>query len=411
MMRTLRAISRALVVALLVAGLAVAGWGCDDEEDEQLKIGYLADFSAALAEFGPGIQTGVELAIEQINEAGGVNGQDVLLVTGDTGLDATKAVEEARRLIEVEGVHAIVGPLASGITAAVAESVAIAAGVPVITPSGTSPSLTGIDDDGLLLRSTISDAAQGVVLAQLADDEGLDSVGVLYLNNPYGQGLADVFEMNFSGRVTSAAIEEGKPSYLAELQLVSGASHLVAIAYPAEATVFVREAIENDVFDQFLWVDGTKSQDLLDAIGADLLDGTKGTAPTADENSDTLGAWKAAYEARYGALPSLPFVAEAYDATIAIALAAEYAGSLEGADIAEALLVIGNPGGTRVIPSPDSLAAGLEAAADGEDINYDGAATTLDWDSAGDVTSGFVGIWSFQGGAIVELETVPFKIE
>ena len=75
MMRTLRAISRALVVALLVAGLAVAGWGCDDEEDEQLKIGYLADFSAALAEFGPGIQTGVELAIEQINEAGGVNGQ------------------------------------------------------------------------------------------------------------------------------------------------------------------------------------------------------------------------------------------------------------------------------------------------------------------------------------------------
>ena len=177
-----------VLVGIVLSLLTLATAACD--EGEQLKIAFLADFSGPLAEFGPEIQTGAELAIQHINDAGGVNGQDVVLVTGDTGLDETKAVEEARRLVDVEGVHAIVGPLASGITAAVAESVTIAAEVVTITPSGTSPALTGIDDNGYLLRSTISDAAQGVVLAQLAADEGISSVGVLYENSAYGQGLS-----------------------------------------------------------------------------------------------------------------------------------------------------------------------------------------------------------------------------
>ncbi|MYD65453.1 MAG: ABC transporter substrate-binding protein, partial [Chloroflexi bacterium] len=130
---------------------------------EQLKIGFLADFSGPLAEFGPVIQTGVDLAIKHINAVGGVNGQDVIVVTGDTRVDPTQAVEEARRLIEVEGVHAIVGPLSSTATLAVAESVAGAAGIPVISPSATSPALSVADDDRFLLSSTPSDAAQGVV--------------------------------------------------------------------------------------------------------------------------------------------------------------------------------------------------------------------------------------------------------
>ncbi|MBT5774719.1 MAG: ABC transporter substrate-binding protein [Dehalococcoidia bacterium] len=410
-LRGIRHAPKRALLGVVLAIVALAAYGCGDSEGEQLKIAFLADYSGPLAEFGPEIQKGAELAIQHINEAGGVNGQDVLLVTGDTGLDETKAVEEARRLVDVEGVHAIVGPLASGITAAVAESVTIDAEVPTITPSGTSPALTGIDDNGFLLRSTISDAAQGVVLAQLATDEGIGSVGVLFENSAYGQGLAAVFEANYGGEVKSSAYESGQASYLAELQSVGDTEYLVAIGYPTDALIFVREALENDVFANFLFVDGTKSQDLIDGIGGDLLDGFKGTAPASDENSGSLAAWNDAYTAVHGELPTRPFVREAYDAVIAIALAAESAGSLEGADLAAALLKIATPGGTVVIPGADSVKAGLEAAADGDDINYEGAATTLDWDAAGDVTSGFVGIWAFEGGEIVELETVPFSIE
>ena len=406
--KNLHSMVKLVLVGIVLSLLTLATAACD--EGEQLKIAFLADFSGPLAEFGPEIQTGAELAIQHINDAGGVNGQDVVLVTGDTGLDETKAVEEARRLVDVEGVHAIVGPLASGITAAVAESVTIAAEVVTITPSGTSPALTGIDDNGYLLRSTISDAAQGVVLAQLAADEGISSVGVLYENSAYGQGLAEVFETNFSGTVKSAAYEDGQASYLAELQSVSGGEYLIAIGYPTQALIYVREALENGIYDKFLFVDGTKSQDLIDGIGS-AIDGSKGTAPASDDSSAALAAWNTSYESAYGSLPTRPFVREAYDAVIAIALAASYADSLEGADLSTALLEVGNPGGTMVMPGADSVADGLEAASDGNDVNYEGAATTLNWDAAGDVTSGFVGIWKYDGGEIVEIESIPFSVD
>ena len=379
---------------------------------EQLKIAYLAEFSGPLAEFGPEIQKGVELAIAQVNAAGGVNGQDVLLVVGDTGLDETKALEEARRLVDVEGAHAIVGPLASGITAAVTTAVTADAQVPTISPSATSPAITAVEDNGFLFRSTISDAAQGVILAQLAADEGIENVGVLFENSAYGQGLADVFETNFGGTVTSSSFENGAASYLSELQSVAGdgADYLVAIGYPTEAQVFVREALENGIFAKFLFVDGTKSEDLIEAIGADLLNGFKGTAPSAGPGSDALGAWDAAYTAEHGELPTRPFVREAYDATIAIALAAAKAGSLDGEALRDALVEVSSPDGDVVIPSDESIAAGLATVASGGDVNYEGAATTLDWNAAGDVTTGFVGIWTFEDGAIVEIESIAFDL-
>ena len=314
--------------------------------DQPLKIGFLADFSGPLAEFGPAIQTGVELAITHLNDAGGVLGHDVILVVGDTGLDPTQATEEARRLIEVEGVHAIVGPLASSITLAVAESVATPAGVAVISPSATSPQLTIADDNDYLFRSTTSDAAQGPVLAQLAADQGLSNVGVIFLNDPYGQGLADAFDQAWGGDANLVSIEDGQASYLSELQQASanGAQALIAIAFPQQAEVFLREALEQGLFDHFLFVDGTKSQDLIDAIGADYLDGMQGTAPAPGPESDALRAFNEAYAAEYGELSPLPFIREAYDAAIAVGLAAALNG-IDSTAIRDALRDVAAPPG------------------------------------------------------------------
>ena len=409
--RRLAVLVAAMVVMVAVAALTAA---CGDDDDgEALKIGFLADFSGPLAEFGPVIQTGVELAIEHINEAGGVNGKDVTFVTGDTQVDATQGTEEARRLVDIDGVHAIVGPLSSTVTISVAESVTGDAGVPTISPSATSPAVSDANDNGYLFRSTTSDAAQGPVLAQLAVDEGYDNVAVLFINDAYGQGLADAFEAAFSGTITKASFEDGQASYLAELQQVAGggASVLVAIGFPTQAGVFIREALENDIFDQFLFVDGTKSQDLIDDIGAEFLDGFKGTAPVGGPESDAIIAWNAAYTAKYGALPTRPFVREAYDATIAIALAAAYAGSTDGAAIRDALPKIAAPGGTVFIPGAEGVAAALKAARDKQDINFEGAATTLDWNANGDVTTGYVGIWRYKDGTIEELEEIAFSLD
>ncbi len=380
--------------------------------DNPLKIGFLADYSGSLAEFGPAIQTGVDLAILHLNAAGGVLGHDVELVTGDTGLDPTRANEEARRLIEVEGVHAIVGPLASSITLAVVESVAASAGVPVISPSATSPQLTIAEDDDFLFRSTTSDAAQGPVLAQLAVDLGLRNVAVLYLNDPYGQGLAEAFESAWGGELTSVSIEDAQPSYLSELQQAAsnGAQTLVAIAFPTQAEVFLREAIEQGLFEDFLFVDGTKSEDLIDAIGADYLEGMQGTAPAPSPESDSLRLFNEAYTTEHGKLSPLPFIGEAYDAAIAIGLAAAAAGLLDPEAIRDNLRNVAAPPGDRFPAGPEGVAAALDALRSGDQVDFEGTATSLDWDANGDVTSGYIGVWQYTDGEIMELGVTSFDL-
>ncbi len=379
---------------------------------EPLKIGFLADFSGPLAEFGPAIQTGVELAIKHLNDAGGVLGHDVELVVGDTGLDPTQATEEARRLIEVEGVHAIVGPLASSITLAVAESVGSPSGVPIISPSATSPQLTIAEDNDYLFRSTTSDAAQGPVLAQLAASQGLSNVGVLFLNDPYGQGLAEAFANAWGGGINMVSIEDGQASYLSELQqaAANGAEALIAIAFPQQAEVFLREALEQGLFDHFLFVDGTKSQDLIDAIGAEYLDGMQGTAPAAGPESDSLRAFNEAYVAEYGELSPLPFIREAYDAAIAIGLAAEVAGSTDSEAIRDSLRAAAAPPGDAYAAGAAGIAGALGAIRGGEQIDYAGAATSLDWDDNGDVTSGYIGVWQYAEGTIEEVSVTAFDL-
>ena len=112
----------------------------------------------------------------------------------------------------------------------------------------------------------------------------------------------------------------------------------------------------------------------------------------------------------HGELPALPFVREAYDAVIAIALAVELAGSTDGTAIRDALPRVAAPGGETVIPGADSVAAALAAVRAGDDVNYEGAATTLDWNAAGDVLTGFIEIWQYEAGAPASIESIPFDL-
>ena len=340
-------------------------------------------------------------------------GQDVTFVTGDTRVDPTQSVEEARRLVDVEGVHAIVGPLSSTATLAVADSVARPSGIPLISPSATSPVLTDFADDGYLFRTTGSDAVQGLVLAQLVESEGHTNVGVIFRDDAWGQGLSEVFSANFSGTATLVSYAaDGQPSYQSELKQAAsnGAEVLVAMGF-AETEVFVREAIEFDIFTRFIFTDGNKSEDLIDKIGAEYLEGTVGTAPSSDPNNASTQAWNDAYEAEYGRLPSLPFVREAYDAVIAIALAAEAAGSVDGAAIRDQLARISAPPGDVYMADAAGVQGALAAIRNGDDINFNGAATPIDWNAAGDVTSGFMEIYGYRDGALVTIDVLPFVIE
>lgn len=384
-------------------------------ELEPLRIGFIGSYSGTPAPSGPDRQTGAELAVAHLNAAGGIGGRPVELVIGDTGSDVNVVLAEARRLVEEEGVHAIVGPDRSSFTLAVVEQVTGPAGIPTISPSATSPLLTTADDDGYLFRSTTSDAAQGPALAALAREEGYTNVGVIFFDDAYGRGLAESFAAAWREQgqeLTMAAIAGEAESYLAELRMLAerGAEVLVVIAFIAQAEVFIPEAIAHGLFDQFLFVDATKRQYLIDVIGAEHLNGMKGTSPAPAPESESLRLYDEAYRASFGEPSGSNFVPTTYDAVIAIGLAAAKAGSTDGAAIRDALRQVAGPGGREVMPGAAGIAKALAIIAAGGEVDYQGVATKLDWDAAGDVPAGQIGIWQFTDGRIEELRVVPFDL-
>ncbi len=430
---------RLLLVGALIAllGLAVACGDDDDDDDDDasptdtaaattagavetpdsgapLKIGALLSFTGALSDFGEPIFNGTELAVDEINEAGGVNGQDVELVRGDTGTNPDQGATEAQRLVDIEGVQGIVGALSSGVTIRIAEQVTGPAGVVQISPASTSPAVTDANDSDFLFRTTISDAAQGLVLANLADDAGYGKVCNIFVNNAYGEGLSDAFTAAFNDLdgVTIAAVphEEAQITYLSELGQCSGADALAAIAYPESAGIFLREAVEGDLFENYVFVDGTKSSDMFDELGWAAFDGALGTAPAALP-TDSEAGFEARYEAAYGALPQLPFIKEAYDAVYVIALAAEAAGSTDRTAIRDEIRGVANDPGTVINPGPEGFAAAITALAAGDDINYEGVTGPLEFDSAGDPAVGAIEWFHVDGVNEVFVQDKVWKVD
>ncbi|UCH87499.1 MAG: ABC transporter substrate-binding protein [Dehalococcoidia bacterium] len=410
----------ALAILLAVASLALLP-ACEDEEEETptpaaspevtpgetpavtptvggpLKIGLLGPLTGALAPFGPDYVNTANLALDHINAAGGVLGQDVELVVGDTGTAPEQGVAEARRLVDIAGVHAIVGAAASGVTLPIAESVTVPNKILQISNASTSPALTDVADDDYLFRTPISDAAQGVVLADLVEDLGFTSVCTMYVNNAYGQGLSENFAAAYTGTVTAQVSHtaETATTYASELaQCVEGDPEaLLALSYPTgQADVYLKEAIEGAIIDQFVFCDGTKSDVLFNELGWEFFDGMQGTAPGALE-TEFGSTFDDAFEAKYGYIYQTPFNREAYDAIVTIALAAEKAGSTDPTAIRDALRDVANAPGEAAGPGVDGVANALAAVQAGTDIDYQGAAGSIEFDENGDILVGAIEIW------------------
>ena len=371
-----------------------------------LVVGNLNAFTGSLAEFGPPLRNAVQLAAEHVNRAGGVGGGSMLVISRDTAVNPVQGVDAARALVDVEGAVAIVGALSSGVSIAAAQSVTIPKQRILISGASTAPTITTLEDDDFVFRTTPSDASQGIVLARLANEQGYQKVGIMYINNAYGEGLANQFEKSFTelGGVVTAKVphEDVQPTYRSELEKATEGDPdvLAVMSYTGHARVYVREALEGDYADEFLFVDGVKGAEWIDEIDAwDALDGAYGTVQGAPGSAEK-DAFEVAYEETYGFPVSHPFMAEHYDATVLVALAAAKAGSTtDSTAIRDALRDVANAPGEVVGPGRDEIAKALRLIAEGKDIDYNGAGGNVDFDEYGDV-SGTIEIWTVSGGEI-----------
>jgi len=160
-----------------------------------LKFGELLPLTGSLAFLGPPEVAGVQLAVNEINDAGGVLGAPVELVPGDSGDTSTNIASQTVASHQQAGVNAIIGAASSDVTKTVIDTVT-QAGILMFSPANTSNSFTTYNDNGLYFRTAPPDLMQGQVLADLITKEGNQSVGILAQNGEYGTGLAQVIADN-----------------------------------------------------------------------------------------------------------------------------------------------------------------------------------------------------------------------
>jgi branched-chain amino acid transport system substrate-binding protein len=362
---------RKLLLASAVSALAAGGAFANE-----IKIGILLGFTGPIESLTPHMADGAELAMAEVSASGKLlGGTTVTPVRADSGcVDSALAQASADRLITAEGVVAIMGADCSGVTRAVLENVAMANGIPMISPSATSPGFSTFDSGGLFYRTAPSDARQGQLLAEIVHGRGITRVAVTHTNNDYGAGLANAFVENFTalgGTVTTVIPhEEAKGDYSAEVASLqaAGGEALMVLGYVDGGSNIIRTAWELGAFEQFFVGDGVFTEDMPKLVGNEAAAAIIGTVPS--PVGDAAANWERVGTAG-GINWSSSFVAESYDAAALLMLAAQAAGEASPAGIAANILRVANGPGEPI--QAGELARGLEILAAGGEIDYVGA--------------------------------------
>ena len=309
---------------------------------DTLKIGVNLELTGSVAAYGNAEKNGINLAVEQINKAGGVDGKKIEVITKDNKSENAEASTAATNLAVQSQVNAMIGPATSGAVAAASLN-AQKTGVPLLTPSGTQDDLT-IDKDGVkkyIFRTTFQDSFQGQVLAQYAYQNLNAKKVVLYYDNSsdYAKGIAEEFQRVYPGEiVTVATFASGDKDFQSALTKFKDLDYdaIVMPGYYTETGIITKQARDMGIEVPILGPDGFNDDSFGDLAGVanthDVYYVSGYSTKTA--LSDKATQFIEAYKKKYGSEPNM-FAALAYDSVYMIAEAAK--GAKTSIDIADNL--------------------------------------------------------------------------
>jgi len=397
---------RVLGTVAAVAATAIALSGCAAPAptyapgDGVLKLGGVLPLTGALAFLSPPEIAGVDLAIKDINEAGGVLGKPVEWALEDSsdGDHAEVAPASATKLLAA-GVDAIVGAAASGVTRNIIDQITKAKTVQ-ISMSNTAPDLSEWADGGYYFRTAPSDLLQGGVVGNQIVKDGNENVGIIFQDTAYGQGLekkaAAVIEAAGAMVVAAEAFPEGESNFdtIVDKVIAAGADSVLVISYDEVKKIV--PSLQKKSFDgsKIYLVDGNLAN-FSDQAWAGYLTGAQGTLPGGETDAAFKQRAADLYQANYGKeLTEFAYLAESYDAVMLLALAAEQAKNDSGEAIMNNMTSV-STGGEKV----KTFADGLAAIKAGKDIDFEGFSGPIEFDANGDPTGASIGIWKYADGS------------
>lgn len=318
------------VVALLVMSMCFAGGDKESSADGAVvKIGFIGPLTGDYANYGTLCRQAVEMAIDEINAKGGVNGASIKLFAEDSEGDSQKALAAMEKLSSSDKVCAIIGPVLTGETFSVAER-AQAEGIVIITPSASHKDITNVGD--YIFRTTPSDGLQGEVAGKYWSQVlGYTKLAVLYAKNDYSQGLYESMSEAFTqdgGQIVAAeTFMVGDKDFKTQLTKLKNtdAQAIYLPDYTAEMAQILEQAAQLGIDKPFLSGDGFLSEEIYSLAGQ-YTDGVVYTASARVEESNKNKEFKDAYTARWGIGPD-SFATNAYDATYILVSVIEKVGT------------------------------------------------------------------------------------
>ncbi|WP_449622263.1 ABC transporter substrate-binding protein [Robertmurraya sp. Marseille-Q9965] len=337
----MKKISKLLMTSVLFAGV-LAGCASGNEttggsKGDTIKIGANLELSGAVASYGEGIKEGIDLAIEEINAAGGIDGKELEVVPVDNKSEGSEATNAAIKLVNQDKVTAIIGSATSGNTKAQTQ-IANDGKTVLITPSGTADDLT-LGTDGKVIdyvfRTSFIDSFQGKVAANFANELGIKNAAI-YADNAsdYAKGLAKSFKETFEAAGGKVVAEE---SYIADdtdfrstlTNLKSANPEFIFIpGYYEEVGLIVKQARELGIDVPLMGADGWDSPTLIELAGAENLNNTFITNHYSSGDPDeTIQKFVEAFSKKYDGAKPDAFNALGYDSVYLLVDAMERAGT------------------------------------------------------------------------------------
>jgi branched-chain amino acid transport system substrate-binding protein len=359
--------------------------------DGELVVGTLLPQTGSLAFLGPPEFAAVELAVRDINEAGGVNGKPVKKVDSDSGDTSTETASQSVDRLLSNKVDAIVGAASSSVTLSVIDKVT-GNGVLQISPANTSDKLSDYKDNGLYFRTAPPDVLQGRVLGDLILADGNSTVGILALQDAYGTGLAASAEKNIKaggGEIVEKVIYDPKAaSFATEVAKIKAADpEAIAVISFDEFKKILPELEKQGIGPankKIYMVDGNTANYGKDISGN--LKGARATYPGVVAGDDL----KKRLLTVNSKLKEFTYGPESYDAVVLVALAATAAKDDSGAAIAAKMQDV-SAGGEKCKTFKDCVAL----LKDGKDIDYDGLSGPVEFNDNGDPSQAVIGIYEY----------------
>lgn len=393
--------------AASAAGLALP-FNVFAQSGNELLVGALTPLTGAGSPYGPGMLKAMEIAAKEVNDAGGMAGRTLKLISEDAQTNPQAAVLAAKKLIEINKVQAILGTWASGVTLAVMP-LTEAANIIEMNVSG-APAISTLDKKDLVWRYQATNDRFGRAFAKIAEKRGFKRPATMAFNNASGRGNTDGFikawEAAGHGKVLANVVyEPNRPSYRSELQkvLATNPDVIVMGSYLPDTTIILREWYQLGHDNAWIIPGWAANPDLVKALGDEATNGIISVDTVSNVNAASYKDLSDRYRKVAGhELSDNVYAAMAYDMVISLALAAQKAGqNATPPAISKQIRFVSNPPGQKVY----SYAQGKKLLEAGQDIDYEGASSRLNFDEYGDSNPDF-GVYVIKKGKFDRVDTI-----